>query len=121
MCDSPEYLATLQILGLADEWQVNTLMEQTIEYAKVVAKVAVRNGWLLESDVDDIAQEVALKALRYLPKWQMEKGGWRTFVSAITSSTIADQGRRYAKEARLANDLADILGYGGEMEDIQGQ
>lgn len=118
MCDTPEYLATLQILGMADEWQLNSLMEQTIDYAKVIAKVAVRNGRLQESDIDDVAQEVALKALRYLPKWEMSKGGWKTFVSAIASSTIADQGRRYAKEARLASELADMLGYG---DDVQGQ
>ena len=114
MCDTPEYLATLQILGMADEWQLNSLMEQTIDYAKVIAKVAVRNGRLQESDIDDVAQE----ALRYLPKWEMSKGGWKTFVSAIASSTIADQGRRYAKEARLASELADMLGYG---DDVQGQ
>lgn len=99
-------LATLQRLGIATPEQTNQLAEATMRTARIAARVACQQRRLRHHDIDDVVQLVTIKAFRLVERWQLEKSAWQTWVSVIARSIIADQGRRYQKDLRLAQVAA---------------
>ncbi len=104
-----EYLATLAAMGVADDAQRNTLAAIARDAAMVVAKLAVRRRLLRACDVDDVAQKTVLRVLASLDKWQVQKGGWKTFVGRTAWFVIADERRGYARDAELVAALRDMV------------
>ncbi|MDY0176196.1 MAG: sigma factor [Lentisphaeria bacterium] len=107
---SINYLATMAKLGLASPAQMEELGRGTLAIARCAVRVACQRQLLRRDDIEDVVQATCIKALRRLPKWQLEKGQWQTYVSVIAASAVADQGRRYKRDQRLYAALAKERG-----------
>lgn len=102
--DSPEdanMLATLANLKLATPQQIETLASLTLSQCRTSAAIAARKEYIRRSDVDDVAQTAAIKALQKIQAWNPAKAAWLTFVSVIAGSAIGDQRRTYKRESIL--------------------
>jgi DNA-directed RNA polymerase specialized sigma24 family protein len=107
MASSVNNLATLYRLGLATAAQAEALAAETIRIAQISCRVACRQQRLRQADMDDVVQIIAIKALGLADRWDLQRASWRTYVSVIARSAIGDQGRKYQKENKLYQAMAE--------------
>ncbi|MBQ7177878.1 MAG: sigma-70 family RNA polymerase sigma factor [Victivallales bacterium] len=109
------YLATKVLLGIATEEDRNQLAAYSVEEAKKVAKWCVKNGRLPQADVNDVAQDAAIRAISHVWSFRLNPRqygtSWGTYLNAITRRVVADYGRRAQREQQTLATLA------GELED----
>lgn len=106
---SANNLATLYRLGLTTTEQAEALAAETTRIAQISCRVACRHHRLLQADLDDVVQVVTIKAMALAGRWDLRRSSWQTYVSVIARSAIGDQGRRYQRETKLYQAMAEQL------------
>jgi RNA polymerase sigma-70 factor (ECF subfamily) len=71
---------------------------------------------LARHDAGDVVQDVFIKLFRALPNFKLDRqrGRFRTWLWQVTSTTIADWGRKRKRQARSEEAMRERLKSGGE-------
>lgn len=94
-------LALLAAIGEATPTEIEKLCMLTMQKARVIAMLAVRNKNLRTSDVEDMVMLATERAWNRLKKWDIQKAGWLTYVAIISESVVGSFRRQYGKEKIL--------------------
>ena len=86
--------------GKADPIAADELAAQTLRLCYAVARRAQGQFRVAPADVDDVAQDAAIKALHAAKSWRPQSAHWSTYVSRIANNVISDWARKHRVRAR---------------------
>lgn len=112
-----DLMASMAMLGLATAEQLEELAKATMDTCAIVARIAVANRLIRHEDLDDVVQTATIKAFTWLPRWSLQRASWKTYVSVITRSVVADQGRNYQKYNNIVDAWTEYCNCSGSVGD----
>lgn len=95
--DSTDRLAVYVARNCATPFQVECVARTVMECSRKAAMAAVRDGFLKHADVDDVCQDVWVKAFGRMKTYDPHKAAFGTWVGVITRSVVGDYRRKYGK------------------------